>query len=256
MKFFIRKVWILCAFATLIIPLFSFTAVAENDIYLVAGQNYYPFYAEDLENGGVITQIITEAFQRVKYKVKIEYIPWARAVHEAKTGKRDGIFSIWYRKERETWVAFSDPLFLSKTMFLKRKEDPIKYKTFEDLKPYFIGVVRGYSYPKSFQEATYLKKIDAADNVNNLKLLAYKRIDLVLIEQMVGNYLKKTLPYLKNVELEWVGSPVGILPQHLGFSKKNKNYKKNLNAFNKGLRKIKADGTFKKIIEAQEIKIH
>ena len=255
MKTHLIKVWVFQGLATLMIALFSLTSVADNKISLVAGQNYYPYYAEDLENGGVITQIITEAFRREKYQINVRFIPWARAVHEVKTGKRDGIYGIWYRKEREEWIVYSDPLFLSKTMFLKRKENPISFKKLEDFGPHTIGIVRGYSYPKSFQEATYLRTIPAADNLSNMKLLTYKRIDLILIEQGVGSYLMNTLPELKNEKLEWLEPPLEVLPHHIGFSKKDKNHQRNLEAFNKGLGEIKADGTMRKIINAQEAKI-
>ena len=237
-------------FLTSMLLIYVLNTIGYTDqvVRLAAGQNYYPYYAEDLEDGGFITKVIVSAFNKMGYRVEVEFVPWARATHLVKTGAADGIYSIWFRKDRESWVAFSDPLYSNITMILKRKETSVVYKTLLDLTPYTIGIVRGYSYTERFNNATYLNKIYVTDNLQNIKLLKLKRLDLILIDQMVGSYLIHSEPELAGVEFEWLEPPLESLQIHVGFSKKVKDYLSLVNTFNEGLMKIKADGTYDAIV--------
>jgi polar amino acid transport system substrate-binding protein len=241
----------------LILIAVSFTAVIASDsksreqniIRLVAGQKYYPYYAEDLPQKGFISQIILESFKAANYVLKTEYIPWARALKMVKQGNRDGIFAIWYRKEREEWGAFSDPFYSNERVLLKLKKTKFQYSTLGDLKNLNVGVVRGYSNPELFTKNTTLVIDESADNIQNLLKLNKKRVDLIIIDQMVAEYLLHNNNDLGRDKYEWFGEPIEIISQHIAFSKKTKNYQIKLKAFNKGLKIIKANGIYENILK-------
>ncbi len=219
---------------------------SERKLDFVADK-YPPYYGEDLPNGGFMTEIVIEAFKRVGYDVDVTFQPWKRALLEAKVGKHDGIYTLWYREEREEWFVYSDPISpASEVGFYRRKGEDISFETFEDLKPYTIGVGRGYVTPPGFDEAS-LKTSSATDDEQNLRKLRAGRINLALTDKLVAKYVIYTKIPDAFSDLEWLPPTLHTETNHLALSKKSVNYKTILADFNRGLREIEADGTLEAI---------
>ena len=221
---------------------------AEQKINLSATE-WPPYYGKDLKNNGFITEIIRAVFRRVGYEVAVDFLPWKRALHDTKAGKYDGLFTVWYRKEREQWFVFSRALPPNEVVLFKRKDKNISFKNYQSLKPYRIGVVRGYATPPGFDEAK-LKTSEVNSDELNLRKLHKDRIDLALTDKITGMHIiKKKMPEAADA-LEWMQPSLHIEIQHLVISKKAKNYQKKLQDFNRGLEQLEQDGTLKAILEA------
>jgi polar amino acid transport system substrate-binding protein len=224
----------------------SLCLAGERKLDIVA-DNYPPYYSEDLPNGGFMTEIVAEAFKRVGYDVEVKFRPWKRALEEAKAGMHDGIYTLWHREEREEWFVYSDPISpVTEIGFYRRKEEDISFETFEDLKPYTIGVGRGYATPPGFDEAS-LKTSLAKDDEQNLRKLQAGRINLALTDKLVAKHIIYTKIPDAFSDLEWLVPTVHVETNHLALSKKSDNYETLLADFNRGLREIEADGTLKAI---------
>ena len=77
------------------------TATAQERTLNIASIEYPPFYGSELESNGFITEIIAEALSRSGYGLDVKFLPWIRAFEGTKAGKFDGLFTVWYRAERE-----------------------------------------------------------------------------------------------------------------------------------------------------------
>ncbi|NRA18243.1 MAG: transporter substrate-binding domain-containing protein [Oceanospirillaceae bacterium] len=231
----------------LICLIYPLPAAAYENKVVLAYVEYPPYYGESLENGGPITEIIVQAFNKVGYAVKLKFVPWARGLEGAKQGTYDGLFTAWYTKDREKWFVFSAPLYQNKIGFYKRKGEYIKFNSFEDLKSYKIGVVRGYIRPLGFKEAN-LQTIESATDRENLLLLTMGRIDLVLTDKTLGKYIIGTQLVGQAHKLEWIAPPIEVLNQYLMISKQAKDFQKILQAFNLGLKKLTETGEMNKIL--------
>jgi polar amino acid transport system substrate-binding protein len=216
-----------------------------DTIYLVS-TNYPPYYGKGLVDGGVLTQITTEAFRRAGYTLKVEWLPWARAVNIAKEGRVDGVMGIWYSKEREDDFAFSLPLLNTEVGFYRRADSRISFKSLQDLKPYRIGVVRSSTGPKGFDQAG-LTIDEAVDGESNLRKLDARRVDLALIEKSAAEYLIANKLIDFKDWLVWTG-PLEVMPMYVGFSRQAFNYEKKRAAFNKGLKEMERDGTLARLL--------
>ncbi|QYJ87382.1 transporter substrate-binding domain-containing protein [Shewanella mesophila] len=237
--------------AILVFLIYSLQAVANENKVVLACVDYPPYYGKSLENGGPFTEIIVQAYKKVGYEVKLRIVPWARGLKEAKEGTVDGIFTAWYRKDRERWFVFSEPLPPNEIVFYKRKEDNIKFNSFEDLKPYTVGVVRGYLNPPGFKEAN-LRTLEVTTDKQNLVILARNRIDLALTDKALGQYIIRTeIPEHAN-NLEWIDPPVEVVKQYLMISKQTKNFQKKVEAFNSGLKILSESGEMDKILAKHE----
>ena len=95
------------ALAVALIAFASSPWAADKRVLNIAATEYPPFYSAEIEGGGFMTEIVTEAFRREGYDPDIRFLPWKRALEGAKRGKYDGLFTVWYRPEREEWFLFS-----------------------------------------------------------------------------------------------------------------------------------------------------
>ena len=232
-----------------LLTLFCATQVIANekDVSL-AVLNWQPYVGEKLDNFGFGAEILIEAFERAGYKAKLNFMPWARALKDTEAGKYDAVCFGYYSEKRARIYALSNPFAKSILGFYKQKDSDIFYTNLQNLKPYRIGVVRSYVNTAEFDAADYLKKEEVNSEMLNLKKLLNKRVDLILIDKFVGQFLINTSFQKNKSDFEFIEPPLKIQPMYVMFSIKIKNYEHKLKDFNIGLKQIADDGTIIKIM--------
>jgi polar amino acid transport system substrate-binding protein len=221
-------------------------ARAGEAVQLVSTE-YPPYMAAALPNGGITVDIVARAFRRAGYEPVVTFRPWARALDEAQNGDYDGVIFLWHSAEREKHFAFSDALPANQIGFYKLKSDQIAFRTLSDLASYTIGIGRGYVNPPSF-EAAHLHTESAVDDEENLRKLDARRVDMVLIDRGVAAYLLGARLAKFRGEMEWVDPPIEEQIQYLGLPLNRPGYRAKLEAFNRALASLYADGTVKSLI--------
>jgi len=220
-------------------------ALADNTV-VMATTEFAPYMGAQLNHQGVAVAIAAEAFRREGYTLQIRFLPWVRGLAYAKEGKVDGMVGMWYSQERTQWFAYSRSVMSNKIGFYERRDNPIAFTDLAKLKPYTIGVVRAYANPPAF-DAAHLHTDEAVDDITNLRKLAAGRLDLVLIDKAVAQYLiDNSLPELKG-QLQWIEPPVDILPLYVGLSKQAPDFQKKLTALNAGMESMQRDGTLTRL---------
>ncbi|MCK5311254.1 MAG: amino acid ABC transporter substrate-binding protein [Desulfobacteraceae bacterium] len=215
----------------------------------IATLNWEPYIGQTITNEGFMAEVTREIFKRVGYKVEYIYLPWKRAVKMAEQGKFDGYFPAYWSKQREEKSIFTNSIISGPVVFFKIKGSDISFKKLEALKPYRIGVVHGFVNTTEFDKADYLNKEKVTTNLQNIKKLFAGRIDLIVIDKYVGLYLlNKHMPHRVG-EIESLAPPLQDKKLYICMSKKTKHVNKKLVCFNKGLKEIKEDGTFDKILK-------
>ena len=225
------------------------SSATASEIKLVTTP-YPPFYGPNLRNQGPITEIVVESYKKVGYRVNITFFPWARALKLATDGKADGLHGAWYSADREQWFVYSKKLPGSEIVFYKRKgSGPQAFTSYEAMRPYKIGVVRGYRNPPAFDAARLQTSVTDSDKTN-LRLLAAERIDLILIDRYTAKAILETeLPEHRD-HLEPLEPAVEKLHLYLLISKKTPDYQRKMADFNKGLERLKAEGGIERIMKA------
>ncbi|KPA14846.1 amino acid ABC transporter substrate-binding protein [Candidatus Magnetomorum sp. HK-1] len=224
----------------------------------LATLEWEPYIGPNMKNNGYVHEIVAEALKRSEVEVDIRFLPWARAVNTAKTGKRDGLFPEYYDESRLADFVFSDSFPGGPVGLYKRKDKKIAYSldpqkdqslALKGLKDYRFGVVRGYINTKAFDEASFLTKEEVNSDETNLKKLFKGRIDLIFIDKYVAKHIIVTkYPHFMG-DLEFMEPPLEVKPLYIAFSKKAKDYEIKLKAFNSGLKKLKEEGMLNKIME-------
>ncbi|MDY0362875.1 MAG: transporter substrate-binding domain-containing protein [Desulforegulaceae bacterium] len=239
------KLKLLIILCLLIIP----KPVLSIETISLSSLEWAPYIGKSLENEGYIAELVKKAFEISGYKAHIEYMPWARTVEMTKNGEFDGYLPEYYADTLNENFLVSKPFPGGPLVLFKLKSKNISYSKLEDLKLYNIGVVRGYVNTQEFDNASYLKKDEAKDDLTNLKKLGAGRIDLMIADKFVGLYLiKQKLPHYieKIVPMEPVLEQKDLF---LCISKKTKNPEIKLKAFNEGLDKMKEKKLLEEILK-------
>ncbi|OMH39313.1 hypothetical protein BGP75_04020 [Motiliproteus sp. MSK22-1] len=208
-----------------------------------------PFYASTLEAGGVVTDIVASAFEREGYQTTIEWYPWLRAMKLVENGGADMVMGAYYSEERSRLYHFSDPFFNIDIGLIALKETGIsQYEDLKALTPYKIGVNRGWAYTEEFDSANFLNKEYAMNQILVTRMLFARRVDMIAASLAVFQHETNRLRYHNSSEVVVLSPLLDSKPLHLMFSRKNPDHLKLANDFNRGLAKIRADGSYGRIL--------
>ncbi len=234
----------------IIVLLFACFPVTADEITIVSC-DWKPYAGQDLPGYGFTSEIIAKALENVGHKATFKFLPWKRVMYTVKAGKYDAAYSAYYSDERAKNFALTEPYANSKLVLISKKGKNIKYSKLNDLSSYSIGVVRGYVNTPEFDNADYLKKIEATDDLASIRMLFRERMDLIVMDKFVAIYNLKNSPTLEGdfSDVEFLKPPLKIQPIYCMFSRAKPGFEKKIADFNKGLKAITEDGTVKAIMK-------
>ena len=231
------------------------SGVFAADLKLVASP-WPPYVGQRLHNNGVAMHLVTEGLRRAGYKSVVNIETWPQDLEGVKQGSYDVIASIWHSKEREEFLAFSEPYIINSTHFIKRRDTPHTFKILSDLAGLKVGVIEGYAYGESFYVASDFKKVSQVTTVlDNLRGLLAGDLDLVLADIRVAFYeLNAHIPAgIKKISV--LDIPYSTKELRIGVSKRHPRHKKIIENFNTAIAAMKEDGSYAEIIASHRISI-
>ncbi len=155
---------------------------ATHDHVVLAIDEWPPFFSKNMKEYGLTPHVIKEAFAAVGVKTQYVIRPWKRCLDKAGAANWNGSPGWIKTPERLKNFYFSaKPVLTSKIVLFHRKDAPLNWDTYDDLKGMIIGGTLGYSYGKEFDkyEKEGMFTVErAAKDVYNIKKLFKKRIKL------------------------------------------------------------------------------
>ena len=233
-----------------VLMLFVFSSAYAGDRVVLATLDWEPYVGQKMKNQGYVAEVVKEAFKRSGTDVVLQFHQWSRVVGLAKAGKVDGYFPEYISEEVKQYAAFSAPMPGGPLGFFKQTGQDISYAALEDLAGKKIGVVKGYVNTREFDQADFLTKDPAKDDLTNFKKLLAGRLDLLVADKFVGKHLVKTHMPDKAGQVEFMAKPLAELDLYLCISNKAGGQSDKVKAFNKGLEEMTADGTLDKILKS------
>ncbi len=192
----------------------------------IAAFDYPPFYSE--ENGeiqGIAVEVLRELFGRMNIETELRLYPLKRSLIYLKKGKADGLMILIKTAEREEYLQYTEPVITVRGLIWSaadRKGGAVNFDSLEDLRPYKIGVTRGYSYGQEFDNMLKTMNTDVARrDYDNYKKLMARRIDIFPGNEIVAKGLFENHPEFKG---KFVHSDKSFIEWnlHMGISKKSK----------------------------------
>ncbi|MGG1658037.1 transporter substrate-binding domain-containing protein [Brevibacillus sp. NRS-1366] len=201
---------------------------------------YKPFNYKD---GGELKGFDVEIGKALSKKMGLEpnpvATPWETILQGLKANKFDTIIgSMAYTEERAKQVNFTKPYYLSGgQIFVSSDNDSIK--TADDLKGKKIGVVAQSTYYEAAQKYTKDVKNYTSDVTALKDLTVPGRLDAVITAPVVGYEAIKA-----GLAVKEAGDPLWIEQACIAVPKENEAL---LNALNKAIDEMIADGTYEEI---------
>jgi len=210
----------------------------QHIVHLVTTE-YPPYQSESARDGGVFDALAVKAFNEVGCKVNIERTPWTRALIEAEHGSYDGILGVWHSQEREKWFLFSGPLFANQLVVISRAKDNLVFDK-KKLSKLSMALVMNYAYPDEVRNLPVERMEYSPDDKMCLLMLAGGRVDFIVLDKTVAEYLLATdLNYLK-AKLH-LGEVLAEIPLYAAFSLKTGIAPELAENLKKGLRKLEKE---------------
>lgn len=235
---------------------FSFNTFSNTSKKITAAADPWPPFVDDKNpSDGLSLEIIRAAYKTQGYEVEMVYVPWARAEAGVKDGTYDILPDVWINEDRKKEMLFSNYYATNDIKFIKQKMNPFQYNGLNSLKGKNIGVIRGYGYDEEFLNSKLFTREEAGNLIQNIRKLIAQRIDLTLEDEIVATHLIReydlSVPSSQALlpRIEFVKTPLSTNYMYISAGYKNPRHKEIIEAFNKGLKIIKENGTYETIFK-------
>ena len=234
---------------------FAITLFSLPKVIKLASGEYAPFTSEKIAGYGFAAEIVTTTLIEMGHEPEYKFYPWKRSKVMTEKGNFVSTFPWALTEERKKTFLFSD-MFCDgsvKLFYYKDKMKDFKFNGLNDLKKYKIGGTASYSYVEELKAAGI--KIDEAstDEAGFRKLMA-GRLDFFPCSELVGRQLIAKFFPEEAANFNVIDKKVQALDMGMMISKKHPDGEAFLKMFNEGLKKIKANGTYDKILRKYGIK--
>jgi len=196
------------------------------------------------DKSGVLDLFYQELFKRLKMDFEIQYLPAERALVNANKGIDDGdVCRILDLDKKYTNLVRVPEVVMQYEHVIFSREADFKVTGPDDLKPYDVGVVKGWKIIE--WNTTTARTVTLVDSGEQLfSMLVDGRLDLVIIERMAGMMHLKTLG-IGNIRILEPAFLTG--DWYLYLHKKHENLVPTIAA---EIRRMKADGSHKEIFDS------
>jgi len=202
----------------------SLAGFASAETLQVVGTEYPPFTytMPDGKPGGFSFDLLRAVFDELKIEATFALYPWKRA--ETMLSEEPNTLAFLARNEkREALYHWVGPVYPRSLYLYRLKSRPeIQLNTIDDVKPYKIGVVRGYASVTEILNAGVPQNNleEVANDTLNIKKLFERHLDLIPNNDMVlANLLRKEGHALDEVEKAFAITPEGKSYFYFGLSK-------------------------------------
>lgn len=244
-------------FPALLLTLALWSPVLRADSLNLATLDWPPYVGHELAAQGASSTVIRAALlAEGNGQLKLEFMPWARALNEGTVAPRfHGYFPAYESEERNRQSLRSARIGESRIGFAYRRGEVMSWTRLDELADLPLGVVRGYVNTRELDQriaAGKLKADAAVSDEANLRKLANGRVRLAVVDQAVFQSLISAKGPLAVYREQLVFDAQHLLEEKPLFIyfQRNTEGQRWLERFNRGLTKIDARAVFRQALEA------
>jgi len=211
-------------------------APLDSALDLVTGNDFAPFTGADVPEGGLLTEIVRRAFDKVGLRYGVRFMPWRRGYDGVLAGRFLGTFPYARTPDRAMEMLFSDPLLEVRQLVHLSTHSGMVFRFPEDFRGRSVCAPLGYALPRE----------SPADLAACVRMVASGRVDAFVIDEFTGR--SAVAKAMAGDEIRVASLPYARAGQHLILSRSLPEAAAILVAFNAGLRKLKDGGAFEEIL--------
>ncbi|BEV73753.1 MULTISPECIES: ABC transporter substrate-binding protein [unclassified Paludibacterium] len=238
---YLRRVLLCCGLSLM-------TAASADPARLVrlATLEWPPYNSAALPAGGFNTALVREALRLSGYRLEVVTLPWNSAVYKGLHDPRfDGYFPEYVSPAVRRNCFLSERAGESPVVLAKRTGKDYLVRGVTDLRHYLVGVVNGYNNTEAFDAnvAKGVQRVDvAASDEQNLVKLVHGRVDLIIIDRYVMQWLLSNSARLAGIgsKVQTMEPPLQVQGLYVCFKRESRGQKL-ADRFSAGLRQIDVD---------------
>ncbi len=207
-----------------------------------------PFTNVETEDSFAI-DLVKEALKRIDINSTQEISNFENLLSSLNSGKYDGSAALWFNKDRQKRFAYSKPYLQNQLVLVGHKGADVSAKSFSDIKGKRIGIIENYAYGEELFGIKELEIIKGKNNQENLEKLLTDKIDYMLVDALLIQYLLKYQVNDVTAYLEIGNKPLLIKSLHFVLRKEIGDSDKIISQFNEEIQKMIIDGTYHKILK-------
>jgi len=166
----------------------------------------------------------------------------------------DGSAALWKTEEREKSLLFSEPYLQNRLVLVGLKGMDVSINSIAELTNRKLGLVEGYAYGETLLGATNLQIVYSKSDQQNLEKLFDKKIDYMLVDELLIQYLLKYQLNDVNKYLAIAKQPFEIKTLHFALRKDIPNAESIMSSFNNEIKNMIKDGTYNEILNLDWVK--
>lgn len=225
------------------------TLALGQPLQLVSGNGYPPFADQHLPGGGIATQVVVAAFERMGEQPSIDWLPWRRGYIAALGGHYVATFPYIRTAERQRDFLYSDPIFRGQAYLYALPDQP-QVLTVEGLRNHALCHPWGWAMGAGQELQNAIKRgeirLEQPEGLDIcFEMLRRGRVDAVLSMAEMTDHVLAGLPPLKIIR---AAQPLAETELHLIVPRSGRDSEQLLEQFNQTLAAMKADGSFDRLL--------
>lgn len=205
------------------------------------------------EEAGYAIDMAREAYALEGYRLEYRVMPWGRAIEAARAGRLDGIVGTLVVNTPD-FVFPQETIGESVSVFFIREDSPWRYRGVRTLETQVIAVANEYLFGDPFDGYVARHRRDPAKVVvlysrdpvrQGLEMLAARRVDAYVDDRVVVRWTLRgmtDMPPLRET------GELNHDPLYIAFSPSSPRAKPLADAFDRGVRKLRASGRLAQIL--------
>jgi polar amino acid transport system substrate-binding protein len=225
-------------------------------ILRIASGELPPYATASRADQGLALAIVRRAFELGGYRVQFQFLPWSRSLAETREGLWDATAHWGATPERRKDFLLSDNLYTEQWQMLHRRDTSFDWKSVADLATFRLGLTRDYTYTPEIWAAVragQLRSESPPNDVLGLRMLLAGRIDVLPLDRNVA--CEALLANFSAAEQSQVMIHPRLMTDsfttHVLFPPTKAQSRALLDAFNRGLRALRASGEYPRLIKGK-----
>jgi len=229
-------------------------SVAQSETLKLSFDVWPPFTNVQGEKS-IATDIVETALNRVNIASSCLVGDFETVMEGIYNGSYDGSPALWKSEKREKELLFSDPYLENQLILVGRKGANVAFTSISELEQKRIGLVREYAYGDSLTEIVDLQIVYGKDDQANLVNLLSDKVDYMLVDALLIQYLLKYEMNDVSAMLEFSKKPLIVKPLHLALRKDLPEAATVIEQFNAEVKKMINEGLYNELLGLDWIRV-
>ena len=227
---------------------------------LVTGNDYAPYAGEDLPGGGLVTELVRQAFAVGGRRYDVRFMPWKRGYDGVVLGRFLATFPYVRTPEREREVLFSDPVVEVRQFVYLSKRSTMEIHGggdsggVTDFRGRTVCQPAGYALPAELEDLVQLGRLTRhtpSDLGACMRMVATGRADALVIDEHSAAAAIARAGLAEEIRVS--EQPFAVVTLHLVVGRATPGAEAMVAAFNDGLKTLKQQGVYRRLLAAHTV---